>query len=102
MKEKIIINKESKGENYLNKKKLSDIKNAQKNALIKVLKSKKIPFREFKINKKNEQTLSELFSYFMLETTIIGKLSKIDPFNQPAVESVKIITKKLLTRKNQK
>ncbi len=38
----------------------------------------------------------------MLETTIIGKLSKIDPFNQPAVESVKIITKKLLTRKNQK
>ena len=102
LKEKIIINKESKGENYLNKKKLSDIKNAQKNALIKVLKSKKIPFREFKINKKNEQTLSELFSYFMLETTIIGKLSKIDPFNQPAVESVKIITKKLLTRKNQK
>ena len=102
LKEKIIINKEFKGENYLNKKKLSDIKNAQKNALIKVLKSKKIPFREFKINKKNEQTLSELFSYFMLETTIIGKLSKIDPFNQPAVESVKIITKKLLTRKNQK
>ena len=102
LKEKIIINKESKVENYLNKKKLSDIKNAQKNALIKVLKSKKIPFREFKINKKNEQTLSELFSYFMLETTIIGKLSKIDPFNQPAVESVKIITKKLLTRKNQK
>ena len=102
LKEKLIINKEFKGENYLNKKKLSDIKNAQKNALIKVLKSKKIPFREFKINKKNEQTLSELFSYFMLETTIIGKLSKIDPFNQPAVESVKIITKKLLTRKNQK
>ena len=57
LKEKIIINKESKGENYLNKKKLSDIKNAQKNALIKVLKSKKIPFREFKINKKNEQTI---------------------------------------------
>ena len=98
LKEKIIINKESKGENYLNKKKLSDIKNAQKNALIKVLKSKKIPFREFKINK-NEQTLSELFSYFMLETTIIGKLSKIDPFNQPAVESVKIITKNYLLEK---
>ena len=102
LKEKIIINKVFKVENYLNKKKLSDIKISQKNALIKVLKSKKIPFREFNITKKNEQTLSELFSYFMLETAIIGKLSKIDPFNQPAVESVKIITKKLLTRKNQK
>ena len=44
----------------------------------------------------NEETLGELFAYFILETIIIGKISNLNPFNQPAVEEVKIITKKLL------
>ena len=72
------------------------IKNAQRNALIKSLKINKIPFREFKINKLNEETLGELFSYYILETSIIGKLIRINPFDQPAVEQVKFFTKKLL------
>ena len=33
----------------------------------------------------------------MLETIIIGELTKINPYNQPAVEQVKILTKKNLT-----
>ncbi len=82
--------------NFLNNKSLSEIKTAQKNALIKTLKKNKIPFREFKINDFSEQTLGELFSYFILEVAIIGKLGKIDPFNQPAVEQIKIDTKKIL------
>ena len=80
----------------LNKKRLSTIKNAQKNALIKAFKKKKIPFREFKIKKLNEETLGKLFSYFIVETILIGKLVGINPFNQPAVEEVKVFTKKLL------
>ena len=36
-------------EDYLNNKTLDDIKNAQKNALIKTFKKNNIPFREFKI-----------------------------------------------------
>ena len=40
-----------------------------------------------------KKTLGELFSYFMLETAIIGKLTNINPFNQPAVEELKIIQK---------
>ena len=44
----------------------------------------------------NEETRSELFSYFILETVMIGKLAKINPFNQPAVEQVKNLTKKNL------
>ena len=62
-----------------------------------MLKLKGIPFREFKIKKINEQTLSELFSYFILETVIIGKLAKVNPFNQPAVEQVKNFTKNNLS-----
>ena len=80
----------------LNKKRLSTIKNAQKNALIKAFKKNKIPFREFKIKKLNEETLGKLFSYFIVETILIGKLVGINPFNQPAVEEVKVFTKKLL------
>ncbi len=82
---------------YLHNKNLDQIKSAQKNALRKVLLKNKIPFREFAINSIDEQTLGELFSYFILETSIVGKLSKINPFNQPAVEQVKVFTKKLLS-----
>ena len=95
-KERINISKKLNIKNFLNKKKITEVKNAQKKALIKVLKIKKIPFREFKVNKINEEILGELFSYFILETVIIGKLAKINPFNQPAVEQVKNYTKKLL------
>ena len=82
---------------FLNNKTLNQIKEAQKNALIKSLKRKNIPFREFKIKQINEQSLGELFSYFILETIIIGKLTNINPFDQPAVEKVKLDTKKLLS-----
>ena len=80
----------------MNNKNLNEIKNAQQKAVIKILKEKKIPFREFKIKKINEKVLGELFSYFILETVIIGKLVNINPYNQPAVEQVKNYTKKIL------
>ncbi len=82
--------------NFLHNKHLSEIKNAQQKALIKILKEKKLPFREFKIKKINEKVLGELFSYFILETVIIGKLVNLNPYNQPAVEQVKKYTKKIL------
>ena len=107
-KEKLVITHQSndisenrendKNENVTNQiKNIDQIKSAQKNALRKVFLKNKIPFREFTINSTDEQTLGELFSYFILETSIVGKLSKINPFNQPAVEQVKNFTKKLLS-----
>ena len=93
---KINTIKFSKKLKFLNNKSIEKIKNAQRKGLIKALLNNKIPFREFKIKKFDEETLGELFTYFMLETAIIGKLTKINPFNQPAVEQVKILTKKEL------
>ena len=91
------INTDKIGHNhFLNKQSFSTIKLAQKNALIKVIKKKNIPFREFKINVINEEVLGKLFSYFILETIIIGKLINVNPFDQPAVEQVKVKTKRLL------
>ena len=82
---------------FLNKKDLKTIKNAQKDALIKILRKNNIPFREFKINKISEETLGKLFSYFILETVIIVKLLKLNHYDQHAEEQVKIYTKKLLS-----
>ena len=49
---------------FLKNKTLQIIKNAQKNAVIKVFREKKIPFREFEINEFNERTLGELVFIF--------------------------------------
>ena len=88
---------------YLNNKSPEIIKKAQKNALIKAFKKNKISFREFILNKGTEEVLGELFSYFILETSIIGKLVNINPYDQPAVEQVKLYTKNILMKssKNQ-
>ena len=93
---KIKLRNLDKRVNFLSNKSLNQIKDAQKNAFVKALKKKNIPYREFRIRDYSENTLGELFSYFMLETVIVGKLSNINPFNQPAIEEVKINTKKLL------
>jgi len=96
---KIKIKKNVFGKNfsYVENKDLSKAKEAQKNALIHVFKKKKIPYQEFIINKKNEETLSELFSYFIMETALVGKMIGVNPFDQPAVEEVKTLTKKYLS-----
>ena len=93
---KLSVKKYTNQINFIHNKTINEIKETQKNALIKSFKKKGIPFREFKLNKINEQLLGELFSYFMMETIFIGKLSNINPFDQPAVEQVKIFTKKIL------
>ena len=64
--------------------------------MIKTLKNKNIPFREFTLKTNDEVIIGELFSYFILETILIGKLNNINPYDQPAVEQVKNLTKKLL------
>ena len=40
--------------------------------------------------------LWENFSYFIIETAVIGKLININPFDQPAVDEVKKATRKEL------
>ena len=96
-KEKIALTKNLTKVNHLQNKKLTVIKKAQKNALIKTLKNKNIPFREFEVKLFNENTIGELFSYFIIETVILAGLTNINPYDQPSVEQVKNLTKKLLS-----
>lgn len=84
---------------YLNKKTYHDVKSSQKNAFIKILKEKKIPFREIIVKKFDEDTIGKLFFSFIFETIVLGKMMKINPFDQPAVEKIKILTKNFLNSK---
>ena len=81
---------------FLKNKNLEFIINAQCNAMKNIFKLKKIPFRQITFNKKNEDELGEIFTFFVLETILLARLMNINPFSQPAVEQVKIETKKFL------
>ena len=83
-------------QNFLKGKNVSDIMYAQKIATEKVFLKKKIPFRSFEIKKRNEKTLGELFCFFILETILLGKSLKVNPYDQPSVELIKKETKKTL------
>ena len=96
MSKKIKIKSNDKKLSHLNNKNIEAIKRAQTKALVETLKNNKISYRIFKLKNINEETLGELFSYFMLETVITGKLVGINPLDQPAVEQVKALTKKYL------
>ena len=81
---------------YLKNKKIGDIKYSQYLATLKAFSDKNIPFRSFEIKQKNEETLGELFTFFILETILLGKALKINPYDQPAVELIKKNTKRIL------
>ena len=81
---------------YIKNKKFSEILNAQKMATEKVFYKNKIPFRSFEILKRNEEVLGELFTFFILETILLGKFLNLNPYDQPAVEMIKKDTKKIL------
>ena len=83
-------------QSYLKNKNLNQIIFAQKKATEIVFNKKKIPFRSFEILDRSEKTLGELFTFFILETILLGRALKVNPFDQPAVELIKTETKKIL------
>tara|TARA_B100002051_G_scaffold272491_1_gene309341 strand:- start:1649 stop:2815 length:1167 start_codon:yes stop_codon:yes gene_type:complete len=84
--------------NYLKNKSFLDIKIAQKKATQNVFKNKKIPFRSFNVLNRSEKSLGEIFTFFMLETILLGHALKVNPFDQPSVELIKIETNKILKK----
>ncbi len=92
-----IINKEVLNSHYyLKNKNFFKIREAQLLATQKVFKKKDIPFRSFYLNKRDEKSLGELFTFFILETILLGKLLDINPYTQPSVELIKTETKRIL------
>ena len=83
-------------QNFLKNKSISNVIYAQKRATENVFNKKNIPFRSFEIQKRDEKTLGELFTFFILETILIGKCLNLNPYDQPAVELIKKETKRIL------
>ena len=62
----------------------------QYHSVIEVFKEKKIPYRVIEItDHKNPLNIIELFSFFILETILLGKTLGINPYDQPAVQLIK-------------
>ena len=77
-------------------KKVESIVNAQCEATKSIFRKKKIPFRCFIFKKNDESELGSIFTFFVLETLLLARLMNINPYDQPAIEQVKIETKKFL------
>tara|TARA_B100000242_G_scaffold253463_1_gene195817 strand:- start:6326 stop:7492 length:1167 start_codon:yes stop_codon:yes gene_type:complete len=97
-KTEIVSNKISqRSKMYLKNKNLSQIIDAQRIATERIFLIKKLPFRSFTVLKRSEESIGELFCFFVLETILLGKALEINPFDQPSVELIKVETKKILT-----
>jgi len=81
---------------FLKNKTTYEILNAQRIATESIFKKKKIPYRSFYIRKRNEETLGKLFCFFTLEVILLSHLLKVNPLDQPEVESIKKETFKIL------
>ena len=75
--------------NYLKNKSINQIIYSQKLATEKVFNQKKIPFRSFEILNRSEESIGELFCFFILETILLGMAMNVNPFDQPSVELIK-------------
>ena len=84
--------------NFLKKKNLNDVLSSQIFATQKVFRKKNLPFRSFMVKSRSEETLGELFSFFIIETILVARALNINPFDQPAVELIKKETKNILLR----
>lgn len=75
---------------------IGDIVDAQAKATADTLVKFKRPVRRMTIPQYDEEALGGLFMHFTLETLIAAGLLNVDPFDQPAVEDGKILTRQYL------
>lgn len=81
---------------YLAGRHVGDIVAAQARATGETLVKFKRPVRRLTIPHLDERALGALFMHFTLETLIASELLGVDPFDQPAVEDGKILTRQYL------
>jgi glucose-6-phosphate isomerase len=81
---------------YLAGHAVGDLTGAQGRATAETFARNGRPVRTFRIERLDERTLGALLMHFMLETIIMGLMMGIDPFDQPAVEQSKVLTREYL------
>ncbi len=84
--------------NCLGGRTIGDLTDCEQRATVESLMRKGRPVRTIHIDTLDEEVLGALFMHFMLETILTGYAMGLDPFNQPAVEFSKRITRELLRK----
>lgn len=83
--------------NYLINKTMGDLMHAEQDATIDTFKLNNFKFREILLNEINEEAMGTLMAVSIMETIAACIYFEVDPFDQPAVEQGKILTKKYLS-----
>ncbi len=81
---------------YLGARTAGDLVSAQQTAIPQALVDAGRPVRTIDLERLDEYALGGLMMHFMLETILSGHLLGVDPFDQPAVEAGKILTRRNL------
>jgi len=84
------------GADYMAGRTVGDIVSAQAHAVPKALGQAGRPVREIDIPNVSEEAIGALLMHFMIETILAGRMLGIDPFDQPAVELAKVLTRERL------
>jgi glucose-6-phosphate isomerase len=84
------------GADYLASHAAGDLVAAQQRAIPETLIAAGRPVRTIDLERLDERALGALMMHFMLETILAAHLLGVDPFDQPAVESGKILTRRYL------
>ncbi|MFT4079563.1 glucose-6-phosphate isomerase [Rhodomicrobium sp.] len=84
------------GAPYLAEKSIGDLVAAQQKAIVDALIEAKRPVRTIDVPKLDERALGALMMHFFIETILAGDLLGVDPFDQPAVELAKKLTRQYL------
>ncbi len=83
--------------NYLVDKKMGDLMHAEQDATIDTFKLNDFKFREVLIDRIDEESIGLLMANSMVETIAACIYFDVNPFDQPAVEQGKILTKEYLS-----
>ncbi|NKB19780.1 MAG: glucose-6-phosphate isomerase [Alphaproteobacteria bacterium] len=81
---------------YLAGKSVGDLMDAEQRATAETLIRNNRPTRIIQLDRLDETVMGALMMHFMLETIIAAHLFGVDPFDQPAVEEGKILTRQYL------
>ena len=83
---------------YFQNKKMGDLMQAEQRATIETFKGNNFSFREIFLPKIDEENIGKLLAMSFIETIAACIYIDVDPFDQPAVEQGKILTKKYLNK----
>ena len=86
------------GAEFMAGRTIGDVVDAQAHAVPDALAKAGRPVRTLDLARLDERTIGQLLMHLMIETILAGRLLDIDPFDQPAVELAKTLTRDRLTR----